>query len=292
MGSLTACAPEATTPLPPLFDRATVAAFPTGKSDDTSLRKISLSVPVPGIAREVYVKIASTEEEWKQAYRLVATNYQARGYEPRSSKPFRFTPFHALPDTTTFVAKHEGQVIATLSLVQDNTLLGLPMESIFGAEVEELRDAGKHLVEVTSLADRDLSLREFVPVFGTLMRMQAQFGILQDADTWVISVNPRHRSFYQKVLGFVPIGPERAYPAVQNHPAVPYLLNIGLLETNAPKMYAQFFEEWLPQVMFKPRAIPARLMRFFAENSSQTDWDTVDRISRFLQRCGSPRAWL
>src|SRR4051794_30828706 len=64
------------------------------------------SIPVPGIAREIQVKIASEPEEWEQAFELVAANYQERGYEA-SEKPYRFTPYHALPDTTLFVAKRE-----------------------------------------------------------------------------------------------------------------------------------------------------------------------------------------
>src|SRR5207249_986101 len=164
--------------------------------------------------------------DWDQAFRLVAATYQARGYDPPDAGPVRFTPYHALPDTVTFVAKHGNAVVATLSLVQDNTLLGLPMQSIYASEIEALRQAGRRLVEVTSLADAGLDLREFVPVFMTLMRLLSQYGISQGADTWVISINPKHRSFYRKVMGFVPLGPWRAYPLVQNHPAEAYLLDV------------------------------------------------------------------
>src|SRR6266851_6392264 len=86
------------------------------------------SFNVPGIARNVEVKIASERNEWEQAFALLAETYKARGYEAADSNALRFTPFHALPDTVTFVAKYQGNVIATLSLVLDNNLLGLPME--------------------------------------------------------------------------------------------------------------------------------------------------------------------
>ena len=75
------------------------------------------AVPGAGSRREIVVKIASEPDEWEQAFQLVAANYQERGYETTTDKPYRFTPYHALPDTTIFVAKHEGRVVATFSLV-------------------------------------------------------------------------------------------------------------------------------------------------------------------------------
>ena len=65
-----------------------------------------------------------------------------------------------------------------------------------------------------------------------LMRVMTQYALRQNADTLVISVNPRHSAFYRKMMGFVPLGPWRAYPAVQNHPAEAYLLNVDLLQQN------------------------------------------------------------
>jgi hypothetical protein len=258
---------------------------------DTSLESCRRSVRVPGLERPVEVKIASKRQEWEEAFQLVAENYQARGYEAPSPYPYRFTPFHALPESTTFVAKYAGQVVATLSLVLDNYLLGLPMECIYGEEIDALRSAGRHLVEVTSLADRDLSLREFVPVFVTLMRLSSQYGIRQGGDTWVISINPRHRTFYRKVMGFVPLGPWRAYPSVQNHPAEAYRLDVPLLQANAPKMYQQIFGEWLPDPVLTPRCMPAELIEYFGSHSSQVDAQSMTHIVAHARQFGSPRRW-
>jgi len=250
-----------------------------------------VSIPVPGIGREIEAKLATTEEEWDEAFRLVAANYQSRGYEPAGSSAVRFTPYHALPDTAVFVAKHAGQVVATLSLVPDNVLLGLPMETIYGPEIQALRRAGRHLVEVTSLADQDLDLREFIAVFVTLMRLQAQYGINQDADTWVITVNPRHRNFYRKVMGFVPFGGQRAYPTVQNHPAEAYLLDTTLLRVNAPEMYQRLFGELLPVEALRPDPMPVYLVRHFSSLSSHCDDQQVEQILQYVDAAGSPLTW-
>jgi hypothetical protein len=113
---------------------------------------------VPGLKRDFRVKIAAERAEWKDAFQLVALNYQAVGYEAPLASKVRFTPYHALPDTVTFIAKHQGRVMMTFSLVPDNTMLGLPLQAIFDEEVNQLRRQRRRLAEVISLAaDNDVS---------------------------------------------------------------------------------------------------------------------------------------
>ena len=59
---------------------------------------------------------------------MVTLNYRNRGYLPSGPGELHFTQYHALPDTQVFVALHEDRVVATLSLVFDNSLLGLPID--------------------------------------------------------------------------------------------------------------------------------------------------------------------
>ena len=158
----------------------------------------------PRNLRDIRVKIAVEADEFEQAFKLVTANYRARGYEGPSEKPFRFTPFHTLPGTVTLVALHHGRVLATLTLVPDSDILGLPMESIYGPEVAQLRQAGLRPAEAICLADTGLAVREFIQVFKALIKLAMQYHARHDGDSWVITVNPRHSSFYQKVLGFVP----------------------------------------------------------------------------------------
>jgi hypothetical protein len=248
------------------------------------------SIPVQGLSRDIRVKIASTRDEWAQAFQLVADNYQSRGYEAPGGD-LRFTSYHALPDTVTFVAKCGARVIGTFSLVPDNTLLGLPIESIYSAEIKELRPAGRHLAEVTNLALRDLSLREFHHVFVALIRLMKQYHVRQGGDTWLITVNPRHRNYYCNTLGYIPFGSRRAYPAVGNHPAEALLVDVPLMRASAAKMYGCIFAESLPKAALNTPRMPPQLVRLFGGNSSQTDIRFVDEILRYLETAGSPRRW-
>jgi hypothetical protein len=221
------------------------------------------------------VKIASERGEFEQAFRLLACRYKARGYDPPSARAFRFTPHHALPGTVTFVAKDGERVVATLSLVPDNPSLGLPMERLYGEEIEDLRREGRQLAEVISLAEDGLSHREFLRVFGAMIRVMFQYHVRHGGDTWVITVNPRHRNYYRKVLGFVPLGSCRSYSAVRDHPAEAFLLDVDLMRENAPGKYREIFGEPLPWPVLTATARPADHARDFGAESTQADYRTI-----------------
>ncbi|HKI31391.1 MAG TPA: hypothetical protein VKA46_05960 [Gemmataceae bacterium] len=248
-------------------------------------------IRVPGISREVVVKIASEPQEWEQAFELVGANYQKRGYEAATTKLYRFTPYHALPDTTLFVAREGERVLATFSLVPDNTLLGLPMEALYAAEIADLRRQGRHLAEVTSLAVSDLGQREFLQVFVTMIRVMKQHHVSRGGDTWVITVNPRHRNFYCKILGYQPLGPCKPYAAVGNAPAEAYVLDRDQMRTNAPGAYERIFGEWLPAEVLTGVALPRPFVRYFGAQSTQADEARIGAILRSVAAAGSPRAW-
>ncbi len=51
------------------------------------------------------------------------------------------------------------------------------------------------------------------------------------ADNLVIAVNPKHQRFYQKVLLFKQIGPERSYEYVKGNPAIAMCLELNKAAT-------------------------------------------------------------
>jgi hypothetical protein len=246
---------------------------------------------VPNVRRSIIVKVASEPAEFEEAYKLVAASYRASGYEMPSSKLIRFTPYHALSATTTYVAKHDGRILATFSLVPDNILLGLPMEAIYAEEIAALRQTGARLAEVTSFAATDLSLREFNTVFRALIRLMKQHHVHHGGDTWVITVNPKHRNFYTKVLGYVLLGPCRPYPKVLGAPAEAYVLDLDGMRIRAPKTYQQMFGTPLPAEAFLVPRLPANWIRYFVTESSQTDDETLEMVLGYVERVGSPRSW-
>jgi hypothetical protein len=266
------------------------AADPSpGRTNDPSARP---PVTVPGIVRDIRIKIASEWTEWEQAFELLAASHRGRGYEIPGSMPFRFTPYHILPDTVTLVAMHRDRVVATLSVVPDTSLLGLPMESVYAEQVGVLRLRRRRLSEAISLADRDLTIREFIRVSRALIRLAIQYQLSRGGDTLLITVNPRHRSFYREVMGFEPLGPRRFYPSVQGHPAEAYGLDADRMQSRAPGMYQEVFGERLPEGVLATPAWSAERVRHFGHRSTQTDPGTVDRLILQVEHLDSPPRWL
>jgi hypothetical protein len=246
---------------------------------------------VPGLARDIRVKIATELEEFEQAFELLTANYRARGYDADSEKPYRFTPSHALPGTITMVAKHEGRVVATMTFVPDNAALGLPLESIYGDEVARLRGEGRHVGEAISLADSGLSAREFIQVFKALIKLGMQYHRGRGGDTFVIVVNPRHSGFYREVLGFAPLGERRSYPTVQDHPAEAFVLDIGRMRTDAPQVYREVFGEALPESLLTADRWSASRVRYFGSRSTQIEPEALEGLLETIEdRGGAPVA--
>jgi hypothetical protein len=254
--------------------------------------EVSRSCRVPKLAREIEVKIASKRQEWKEAYELVAMNYQACGYETPLASKMRFTPYHALPDTVTLIAKHAGRVVMTFSLVPDNTMLGLPLESIYKEEVRQLRRQRRRLAEVISLAaDSDVKMREFRQIFVALIKLSIHYHLSRGGDTWVITVNPRHRDFYTKGLGFVELGPPRSYAAVLDQPAEAYYMDIELLKAQAPKMYHEVFDDPPPaEALVAPRMLP-HMVRYLGARSSAASAEKIRETFNFDKYFSNPRRW-
>jgi hypothetical protein len=249
------------------------------------------AVPIRCGDRLIEVKLASEPEEWEQAFRLVAENYQERGYELNTAKAYRFTAYHALPDTRVFVAKQEGRVVATFSLVADNDLLGLPLEALYGDEVAAMRRDGRRLGEVTSLAAAALGQREFLTVFMAMIRLMCQYHLSQVGDTWVITVNPRHKAFYTRLIGAERLGPCRPYASVGDAPAEAFWFICPLIQSRTPRSYSIIFEDLVPPASLLSPPLPRPFIRFFSSESTQSDAAKLDAVLQAVAEGRKVRRW-
>ena len=164
------------------------------------------------------------------------------------------------------------------------------METIYGPEIAQLREAGLRPAEAISLADTDLTIREFIQVFKALIKLAMQYHGRRGGDSWVITVNPRHSSFYQKVLGFTPLGPQRSYPTVQNHPAEAYLLTAATMAANAPQMYQEVFGDELPEPVLTAGRWSKEHVRYFGARSNQVDERDLDALLKTIDCTHRPSA--
>jgi hypothetical protein len=175
---------------------------------------------------DALVRPAQSREEFEQAFRLVYQSYLDRGYIEESPQQIRLSVFNAFPTSVTLVSVVRETVVATVSLVKD-TPVGLPMDEIYHNEVQQLRNAGRRLIEVTMLADRRRELHRALTMVLELMKRVFDYAALvANANDLCITINPRHETYYESFLLFEPLGGLKAYPSVRNNPALAKRLDL------------------------------------------------------------------
>lgn len=215
---------------------------------------------LPGDPR-TQIKIAETRSEIEEALELVYHAYLRAGLCKTSPYRMRATPYHLLPTTEIIVAKVNDEIAHTMTLVRDGEL-GLPMETIYQAQIEKRRLSGLRLAEVSCLADRRKALSE---KRGFSLMFRAMCFILQCArhrgvDQVLIAVHPRHAKFYEGYLGFRQCGEKKNYATVCDHPAVALMLDFHALPGRNPRVYHRIFGKVFPATAMRYRPVPEDIL--------------------------------
>jgi hypothetical protein len=203
------------------------------------------------------IKIADRESELESAYRLLHDSYVKAGFMSPDPTGMRVLPQHLLPQTTTIVAKWDGNVIGTLSLIRDNPF-GLPLEKIF--DIRDRRTNGRRLAEVSSLAVdpkyRGQINQALFPLFRFVYQYARDcFGIHE----FVIAVNPSMVDLYLGLICFERLKAKpRPYDFVQGAPAVGLYLNFESVVGRWKKLFAhrpvhQNFHKYWTELPADPR---------------------------------------
>lgn len=189
-----------------------------------------------GGAVEYRILVASTRELRERAYRLAHRVYCRSGYAGLNQDGWCVSPYDAQAQTLTLLIEDfSGQDVATVTLTFDSPS-GLPCDEIFGLEIDTLRAQGRKVVEVTRLAMEEchahsktllVCLFNFIYVFARRVRADSDF---------VIEVNPRHVSYYNRLLLFEVQGSERPCPRVQGAPAVLLRLDLSVPEREGKRV--------------------------------------------------------
>ena len=146
----------------------------------------------------------ATEESDALIYRM----YTQRGY--KLSRPAA-----ALQATNeiTLQACRDITVFGTLSVRFDSGR-GLGADALYRDQIEEYRNDGARVAELTRLAvDPEFGSKE---VLGALFHLAYVFcGPVRQIDDVFIEVNPRHVPFYRRMLDFTAIGECKICPRVE-----------------------------------------------------------------------------
>ncbi len=151
------------------------------------------------------IRVADTDAGRSKASLLISKMYAWRGYAGT----------HRLdddPNRITLSASDHGDVVGTVTLGIDSEV-GLLADEIFKDEIDRFRNRGGKVCEITKLA--------FDPKVRSKLALASLFHILfiygrrihQCTDVF-IEVNPRHRRFYETMLGFTRLADMRTNPRV------------------------------------------------------------------------------
>lgn len=152
------------------------------------------------IPKGLIIKVADTQEELSEAYRILYEAYLEYGYQEANPTQMRIVKYFALPTSTTIVAKVDGRVIGTTTFIRKSAM-GLPMEREF--DLTHVVPGGASVAEISSLAI-DSAYRHkrgtiFFPLCAYLFQYVKRY---LSVDYAAIAVNPAWSDFYEGVLLF------------------------------------------------------------------------------------------
>lgn len=173
----------------------------------------------------IRVTVATGTDELARARELVRSRYSWRGYDVDALSGVKGNQTSARPHEVTFVAHADESLLGTLTLRLDGPQ-GLMAESTHGSVIEDVREQGGRVCELTRLAvvENPHSKLVLASLFGITHALALTVHQISDA---FIEVNPRHVRFYSKLLGFVATAGERFCERVQ---APSVLLRLELKE--------------------------------------------------------------
>jgi hypothetical protein len=151
------------------------------------------------------VRLANSEERRNSASYLIQRRYAWRGYasgEHQAQTPSRIT-----------IAAHDETGTAGTVTVGLDSPEAMFVDGLYADKANALRSEGRKLAEFTKLAiDNNVHSK---PLLAALFHVAFIYAKrIHRCTDLLIEVNPRHQSFYRRMLGFEPLGELRGDPRV------------------------------------------------------------------------------
>jgi hypothetical protein len=147
------------------------------------------------------ISVAKSPEQLAAASDLVRERYAWRGYHPQDpAEAHGDSPDDRSSQEITFLVAAGAATVGTLTLGLDGPQ-GLRAEAAHGEVIDRLRVEGRTVCELTRLALAKQA--DSKAVLASLFSFAHVVGrTIHDVTDVFIEVNPRHVSFYSRVLGF------------------------------------------------------------------------------------------
>jgi hypothetical protein len=165
-----------------------------------TLERRMFQIHLDGLPKDVIFKLAETKDELEQAFKLLHDSYVRAHYMDPKPSGMRITPYHALPTTTTLIAKVGTKVIATVSLIRQ-TNMGLPVQQIY--DVSQIMEPGQQAVEISSLAiDPGYRGKDAQILFWLSKYVLTYCYKYFSVDFMFVAIGPWHADLYENIILF------------------------------------------------------------------------------------------
>ncbi len=192
---------------------------------------------LPEFPQGLSIEIANSQKDLDAAFAILYDTYRKEGITILDPSQRRVTIYHSLPSTTTVVAKQDGEVVATMSLIRDGKF-GLPVDAL--VDLSQFRKAGKRMAEVSSLAVKSDHQGQSTAILFYLSKYlifycREYFGV----DRMVIAVHPRRIAVYEALFLFKPFKKKviDGYQFANDAPALTATLNLENIEERFYRVY-------------------------------------------------------
>lgn len=165
------------------------------------------------------IKEVENKKEFLDSIELVKQHYEQNGYLDGDLKVKDF--YHLfVPTTKIFIISQNNKILSTVSMFIDSKEYGLPSDTLYKKEFQELRDEKRKLVEGGMLSGEQG--RPLLHLMSKFFKESKK----QNIDDILLIINPKHRNFYEKLLRFTQIGEIKNCPRVNNAPAILMRFNL------------------------------------------------------------------
>ncbi len=247
--------------------------------------------------KSVEYRVARTRQELTDVYRIVYKEYIKQGYINPNPSQMHYSMHNLIPQTTTFVALADGKVITTATVIPDSPL-GIPMDELYKAEVDTLRD--KKICEISMLANSSELFKDEVSLMLNAKKLFLVFYLFKHMLDYVreylhldyicIAINPKHKATYESLF-FKDLGGLKNYDKVNGAPAIAKVLNVHTVEEECAKnqknnTYKLFFsgmsdpEKFADKIAYTPQDIEY----FFVEKKNLLLTASNEEL-KYLEEC-------
>lgn len=185
--------------------------------------------------KEISFKIATSRQEYEQAFSIVYERYDKLDYIDKCSSGMSYSQIHLLPLTFLLIVKEKDEVIGVMSIILDSGL-GLPVESCW--DISKERNSSHRIAEIGSLAiskkvEKRLKGLIFLPLSAFMYRTSAH---LLGVDKIVIATSKKASIFYKAILLFSSLGKAK-YSRVKGNYSECQVLDFNTAYSNYEKIY-------------------------------------------------------